>query len=217
MDIELVGQLCLGCFAQRPQGATVCLACGYDEAVGEVSLHHLPPRTILSGKYLTGKVLGEGGFGITYIGFDLNLDLKVAIKEFYPLGFVTRSGARSCAVQPLIGEKGEQFARDRDKFVGEAKRLAKFRSLPGIVMVHDFFHANGTAYIVMDYVDGMTLKAYLEQMGGKLPAAMLLELMRPMFESLARIHKTGIIHRDISPDNIRQGGKSPIRAGFTNI
>jgi serine/threonine protein kinase len=202
MNIKTVDTLCMGCFTELEAGGGVCPVCGYDNAEQVTPLHQLPPRTILNGKYLLGRVLGEGGFGITYIGWDLNLDIKVAIKEYYPLGFVTRESTYTHTVQPLTGSQGEFFAKGRERFVDEAKRLAKFRSLPGIVTANDFFIENGTAYISMEYIEGQTLKSYLSQMGGKLPAAQVFDMMRPVLTSLGEVHKTGMIHRDISPDNI---------------
>jgi len=166
--------------------------------------HQLQPRTILNGKYLIGRVLGQGGFGITYIGWDLNLEMKVAVKEYYPTGFVTRevTGIGSATVQPFTGSQGEYFLKGREKFINEGRLLAKFFSLPGIVTIKDYFQENGTAYISMEYIDGQTLKDYLSAMGGKLPAAQLFDMMKPVMTSLAEVHKTGLIHRDISPDNI---------------
>jgi serine/threonine protein kinase len=164
----------------------------------------LRPRTILNGKYLLGRMLGQGGFGITYIGWDLNLDIKVAVKEYYPTGFVTRettSIARG-TVQPFTGSQGDFFLSGLEKFINEAKTLAKFFSLPGIVSVKDYFRENGTAYICMEYIEGQTLKDYLAGMGGKLDADRVFDMMKPVMTSLAEIHKTGLIHRDISPDNI---------------
>jgi serine/threonine protein kinase len=147
-------------------------------------------------------VLGEGGFGITYIGWDLNLNIKIAIKEFYPTGFVTRENSAYNTVHPMEGAKGEFFAKGREKFVNEARTLAKFRSLAGIVAVNEFFSENGTAYICMEYIEGQTLKSYLEQMGGKLPAGQVFDMMKPVMVALSEVHKSDMIHRDISPDNI---------------
>jgi serine/threonine protein kinase len=202
MEVDRIDLLCMGCFALREQDQTACPVCGYDESAQEEPLYQLAPRSVLAGKYLVGRVLGEGGFGITYIGYDLNLELRVAIKEFYPAGFVARSTATSSTVTSLGSDKENIFARGKERFVEEAKRLAKFRELPGIVRVYDFFPANNTAYIVMGYVEGVTLKNYLAQAGGRLPADMLIELMAPMLSSLSEVHKSGIIHRDISPDNM---------------
>lgn len=193
---------CMGCFSQLESSGGVCPVCGYSEAAQATQPHQLRPHTILNGKYLAGRVLGQGGFGITYIGWDLNLDMKVAIKEYYPSGFVTRETTVTSTVQPFTGSQGDFFLKGRERFIGEAKSLAKFFSLPGIVSVKDYFPENGTTYIVMEYIEGRTLKDYLSEMGGRLPAAQVLDMMKPVMTSLAEVHKSGIIHRDISPDNI---------------
>lgn len=192
---------CMGCMTER-EGEGPCPHCGFDEQASPPAPHQLPLRTILNGKYLIGKVLGEGGFGITYLGWDLNLDLKLAVKEYYPAGFVTREITGTNSITPFTGDSLEFFTRGRDKFINEAKTLAKFYTLPGIVSVKDFFLENGTAYIVMEYLDGITLKRHLAEKGGKLPAAEVFALMEPLVKSLTEVHRAGLIHRDISPDNI---------------
>jgi len=195
---------CMSCFTQHAAPTNPCPVCGYDEATQELPPHILRPRTILNGKYLIGKVLGQGGFGITYIGWDLNLGIKVAIKEYYPSGFVSRetTSVGNATVQPFTGSQGDFFLKGREKFINEARTLAKFFALPGIVSIKDFFQENGTAYISMEFIDGQTLKDYLSQMGGRLPAGQIFEMMKPVMSSLAEIHNAGLIHRDISPDNI---------------
>jgi len=204
---------CMSCFAQHAAPVNPCPVCGYDETVQEIAPHLLRPRTILNGKYLLGKVLGQGGFGITYIGWDLNLDIKVAIKEYYPSGFVTRemSSTGSSTVQPFTGSQGEYFIQGREKFINEARILAKFFALPGIVSIKDFFQENGTAYISMEFIDGQTLKDYLADMGGSLPAGRVFDLMKPVMYSLAEVHNAGLIHRDISPDNIMISSDSQMK------
>jgi len=202
MSLEHLNNLCMGCFSPLQAGNPVCTVCGYDQSPEPERPYRLPTRTILSGKYMVGRVLGEGGFGITYVGYDLNLEIKVAVKEYYPSGFVTRATTVSTTVQPYDGELGDVFLKGRDRFVDEAKRLARFRVFAGIVMVNDFFVENGTAYIVMEYVEGRTLKEYLTERGGKLPPEQIFEMLRPVFSSLAQVHESGIIHRDISPDNL---------------
>jgi hypothetical protein len=132
----------------------------------------------------------------------LTLDTMVAIKEYYPTGFVSRETTSTTTVQTFSGSQGEFFQQGKDKFINEAKSLAKFFSLPGIVSVRSYFQENGTAYIAMEFIDGQTMKEYLEKMGGKIPAAQVFDMMKPIMSSLARIHLTGLIHRDISPDNI---------------
>jgi len=195
-------KLCMGCMKSIENKKAPCPHCGWQDDAAERAPHHLPLYTILNGKYLVGRVLGEGGFGITYLGWDLNLDMKVAIKEYYPSGFVTRETTATTTVTPLSGEKREAYFNGLEKFVNEAKSLAKFSSLPGVVSVKDFFRENGTGYIVMEYVEGITLKQYLKKEGGRLPINQVLQLVKPLIKSLTQMHEIGIIHRDISPDNI---------------
>lgn len=201
MDIN---NLCLGCMheLQNKEQMNNCPYCGYDLKNAKSSPHQLQPSTILMGKYLIGKVIGEGGFGITYLGFDLSLEIPVAIKEFYPNGFVTREANVSPKISIYAGNNASDIEKWRDNFIKEARSLAKFSNLSGIVKVHEFFNENNTAYIVMEFIDGITVKSYLKQNGGKLPVNQVLGMMEPVIQSLAQVHKTGIIHRDISPDNI---------------
>lgn len=201
MSITNADHVCINCMREKADNG-VCPFCGFDESTYEPSPHHLQPRSILGGKCLIGRVLGEGGFGITYMGWDLNLDLKLAIKEYYPTGFVTRTNTTTNTVTPYRGEKAEFFTAGRSRFINEAKTLAKFYTLPGIVSVRDFFLENGTAYIVMEFVEGETLKQRLARVGGKMEASEVFDLVRPLLRSLAEMHATGLIHRDISPDNI---------------
>ena len=201
--------LCPNCMNEIKEGSEKCPSCGYDlQAPQEANLHALKPYTILQGKYLVGNVIGEGGFGITYIGFDLNLEVKIAIKEFYPNGFVTReSNVTSMVTNYTTGDKS-QYDKWKESFVREARSLAKFSDLPGIVHVRDFFQENNTAYIVMEFVEGETLKSHLKACGGKISVDETLTMMRPVIQSLAKVHEAGIVHRDISPDNImiQKGG-----------
>ncbi len=208
--LEYLDRLCMGCMSIMPNFG-VCPVCGFNERVFSSSLHHLPLRTILGGRYLVGRVLGEGGFGITYIGFDLKLEQKTAIKEYYPSGFVTREAAVTSTVTPYVGELGEFFIKGRARFTDEANTLARFNTLPGIVSVKDFFTENGTEYLVMEYISGRTLKKCIEEKGGRLPVEAVLEMLRPVIGSLAVIHKSGIVHRDISPDNIMITGEGNVK------
>ena len=203
VDLSYYETLCTGCMKPRGKQEGPCEHCGFDASQYVCAPHHLLLRSIVSGKYLVGRVLGEGGFGITYIGFDLNLELRVAIKEYFPSGMVTRQVTGDTrSVTPFTGEAGEQYKKGLERFVGEAKILAKFYALPGIVSVKDYFRENGTAYIVMEYVDGVTLKQTLKNRGGRLPVEETLSIVTPVMDSLAQVHEAGLIHRDISPDNI---------------
>jgi serine/threonine protein kinase len=202
MALHANGRACWNCGHENPLGQNVCLHCGRELFAEDAPVHQLTPGTILAGKYLTVKTLGEGGFGITYLGYNLQLDIKVAIKEYFPEGLAARDHTHSEQVSVYGGERDTLFQDGAQKFMQEARSLARFSSLPGIVSVNDFFHENGTAYIVMKYLEGVTLKEYVEKRGGKIPASEALSLVRPVVESLTRVHDAGIIHRDISPDNV---------------
>lgn len=168
----------------------------------ENQTHQLKSGTVLNGKYRIEKVLGEGGFGITYRAVDVTLDLEVAIKEYYPAGCVTREIASGNTVTAFTGEKQEIYSAGKEKFINEARTLGKLTGQKGIVSVRDYFQENNTAYIVMEFLDGITLKEYLKQAGGRISPQEALALMEPVVKSLAEVHKHGLIHRDISPDNI---------------
>jgi serine/threonine protein kinase len=184
----------------------VCPSCGYKNGDEVNSPHTLPIGTILRDRYFIGKVLGEGGFGITYMGYDITLKLKVAIKEYYPAGFANRehivepTGATH-TVYPYKGEKGAVFSRGYKRFLKEATRLSKFAGEQGVVTVRDLFEENSTAYIVMEFIEGDSLKTVLAQCNTISEESTLLMLI-PVIETLAKMHKDGVIHRDIAPDNI---------------
>ena len=217
----------------------------------------LAVNTVLAGKYLVGPVLGEGGFGITYAGYDLNMETRIAIKEYFPVELVTRdttlrntggggaisgssasdggepsavgvssSSSGSDRVISLSGEKSKTYQQGLKKYVDEARNVSQFADIPGIVSVKDFFYENNTAYIVMEYIDGISLKEYLKQKGGKVSEEKALAILRPVLEALEKVHAAGIIHRDISPDNImltfaEEGkagaGQSGVAAVYGNI
>ena len=164
----------------------------------------LAVNTILEGKYLVGPVLGQGGFGITYVGYDLNMETKIAIKEYFPVELVSRDTTtmHGDRVLSLSGEKSVTYKAGLKKYVAEAQNVSQFSEIPGVVSVKDFFYANETAYIVMEFIDGISLKDYLKEKGGRLTEEETLQIMKPVLEALVQVHKAGIIHRDISPDNI---------------
>lgn len=197
MDMEY----CPYCMAPvkpgEPCGTCMLTAGSYTPAA-----RHLPPGTVLQGRYLVGRVLGEGGFGITYIGRDLVLGLKVAIKEYFPADKATRDAGVSLEVSSYMGNSSSLYLRGKANFLREAQTIARLDRQPNIVSVKDFFEANNTAYIVMEYIDGTTFKELVEQRGGKLPAWELLHLIEPMFAALGAMHKLDLIHRDISPENL---------------
>ncbi len=202
--------LCMGCMKMKPNTGT-CPYCHFDleqyqQENAQKGLHYLQPGSILNGRYMIGKILGEGGFGITYIGWNLNLDMPIAIKEYFPNGFVTRNANQTNSVTVLSGGgKGQFYLKQKDRFLDEAKTLGKLNDIDAIVSIKDCFAENGTAYIVMEYLDGEDFGSFLKKNGGKLPARQVFEMMEPIIKALALIHKNnhGLIHRDISPDNIR--------------
>ena len=191
--------VCYGCFKEKEPG-TVCPYCGFNEN-SERAYLAVPIGTILDGRYLIGKVLGVGGFGITYLGYDLTLDYKVAVKEYMPSGFATRAEDKYTLT---VTSSSQQQAYDEglDKFLSEARTLAKFHDTTNIVSVQDFFKENNTAYFVMEYVDGESLKDYLDRNGGRISYADASKILIPIMRALSKVHAQGLIHRDISPDNI---------------
>ncbi len=192
---------CYGCMTHTENGDHSCGKCGYDPVSYVVAPHHLPPGTVLHERYLLGKVLGEGGFGITYVGRDTLLDMKVAVKEFYMNGYVNRNNTVSHEVLASVGTGADLFTQNKAKFIEEARVLARFSNEVGIVGIRDFFEENGTAYMIMDFIEGTTLRTYLERKG-KMPMRDVIMIMEPVMHALQHVHEQNVIHRDISPDNI---------------
>ena len=190
---------CMGCMEDIVEHP--CSKCGFDPRQTGNAEYALPVETILAGKYLVGKVLGQGGFGITYIGWNLALEQKVAIKEYYPSGQVSRQPG----TQQLTWYTSEsaRFAQESgmEMFLKEARKMAKVEDISGIVKVKDLFRENGTAYIVMDFVEGETLKNRLKQTG-PMSWKQAKEIFRPAIQTMEKVHRAGLVHRDISPDNL---------------
>ena len=191
---------CLGCMEIYGDEFNICPHCGFVEGSVSEEPIHMNPGTILHDRYIIGKVLGFGGFGVTYLAWDGRLEQKVAIKEYLPGEFSTRMPGQT-TVTVFNGEKTEQFYSGLHKFVDEAKRLAKFQNEAGIVTIFDSFETNKTAYIVMEYLEGETLAEYLKRVG-TIPEDQAVEMLMPIMESLITVHEEGLLHRDIAPDNI---------------
>ena len=149
---------------------------------------------------MVGKVLGIGGFGITYLGYDMTLEIEVAIKEYMPSGLVTRHADRYNVT--LTTKETDQYTSGMERFLEEARILAKLQNTPNIVSVQNYFKENNTAYFVMEFVDGVSLKSYLASQGGKIPYEQALTILLPVMQALTRVHAMNLTHRDISPDNI---------------
>ena len=197
MDIN---KLCYGCFREK-EGEGACPYCGFDAATVKHPVIALPIGTILNGRYLTGRVLGVGGFGVTYMALDMTLEAPVAVKEYLPSGIAIRDNDHYSMTVSDQDEQ-EKFDGGVTKFLDEARILAKLRSVPTIVSVHDYFRENNTAYFVMEYVDGVDLAKYTKSKGGKLSFEEVRSLFLPIIDALSVVHAQNLLHRDISPDNI---------------
>lgn len=195
-----MNRLCMGCMKEYDDQLTVCPHCGYAFDSAPEQSYHIPPGSVLQQRYIVGKVLGFGGFGVTYIGWDYLMERKVAIKEYLPSEFATRMPTQQ-QITVYSGDREEQFKEGLLKTMDEAKRLAKFESVPGIVQIYDCFEANGTSYIVMEFLEGMSLKEYLAT-HGKLTVDQATMVILQIASAMEAVHKTGILHRDIAPDNI---------------
>lgn len=167
----------------------------------EKNSYSLQRNTGLIGRYVIQEVLGQGGFGITYLGIDKLYGNKVAIKEYYPQEIAMRKAQYEDVVTVTSIEEKNNYDKGKKRFLDEAQVMARFNKNEGIVKILDFFEANNTAYIVMEYLEGITLKQYLGKYG-VLQFRNLIEMMLPLLEALIEIHSQGLIHRDISPDNI---------------
>ena len=161
----------------------------------------LPAGTLIADRYEILEVIGQGGFGITYKAYDSVLDVPVAIKEYYPSGIASRYHEQSLDVQVGGSENRRLFEEGKKKFLEEARILARFSEDPNVVGVRNFFEDNQTVYIVMQYLQGESLKEYIEK-NGKISFDEAYRLLRPVMQSLGRIHAAGLIHRDISPSNL---------------
>ncbi len=197
MDLHAI---CLNCF-QYKGDFDVCPYCGFVEGTAPREAYHLRPGTVLAQRHIVGTVLGFGGFGVTYKAWDTKLSVVVAIKEFYPGGLVNRIPGET-EIMVFSGERQQSFLAQKERFLDEARNMAKFNGDLHVVNVYDFFEANNTAYIVMEYLDGQTLKEYMAEKGGRLDVEESLRTTGFILDGIASIHKKGIIHRDISPDNV---------------
>lgn len=153
----------------------------------------------LNHRYKVQRVIAEGGMGLVYFGFDEVLQTQVSIKEFFPRKYSMRQGGKE--LRPYEGEAEEFFKSGLEKFINEARTLARFGSYDSVVSTRDFFYENNTGYIVMDYIDGLTVRELIEK-EGKMKPERVLALMKPVLYAMSAIHEAGLLHRDIAPDNL---------------
>ena len=192
---------CLNCFMPI-SGEIICPSCGYDHSKGKKYSGVLSPFTLLNNRYLTGRVLGKGGFGVTYIAKDIMTNTICAIKEYMPSEYSTRSMG-TLNIVPFSDDKARYvFNHGREKFVEEAKTLLKLRNDPIVVDILDYFTENNTAYLVMEYLDGQDLRKMARNNGGKLDPEFAKMVFVTIASSLMEIHRKNILHRDLSPENI---------------
>jgi len=194
-----LNMLCINCLSDKGL-RSLCPQCGYDERKHKEHPLYLKPRTILKNQYVIGTTLGQGGFGITYIGQDLWLQKKVAIKEYLPVALATRDIVMSTII-PLKHQENT-FSEGLQCFIDEARNLAKFDH-HNIVRVINFFEENQTGYMVMDYLGSLSPMDILNQAGGCLPVDKALAIVLPILNALTEVHAQHIYHRDISIQNIR--------------
>lgn len=199
-------QICFRCFRKKGD-YEVCPYCGYEEETKAKEAYQLEPGTVLKGRYIVGTCVGFGGFGITYRAYDTVLGILTAIKELYPAGLVNRGdGEKQIGIFP---GKEEEYAGQFARFMEEAKNMALFSREPDFVNVFDCFEENKTAYIVMEYVDAPLLRDRLER--GRLSQEEACGYLTALLEALSKVHRHGIIHKDISPDNIFLTGEASVK------
>ena len=197
--IELGGKkLCENCFGEI--SSQPCPHCGFDPSVPSADPTVLAPGSILLGKYIIGRTIGKGGFGITYLAYDTTAGRKVAIKEFYPYGLAVRTNGNP-TVAVTTEDNANVFKAGAERFYEEAKLVSRFNGNPNIVAVHEFFYENDTVYFAMEYLSGNTLKDHIQK-NGTLNAGQALFIAQNVSNALMVAHSASVLHRDISPDNI---------------
>lgn len=192
---------CYSCMREYEDVYDMCPFCGHTQEEPPKELYFLQPGSVIAERYLVGTSIGSGGFGITYKAWDTVLAKVVAVKEYYPAGLVNRIPGEKRVII-YSGSRERECANGMVRFLEEAQNMAKFNTHPNIINVYDFFQENNTAYIIMEFLDGENYKEYIKHSGGKVPVEKALEVTEAVLEALKEVHKSGILHRDISPDNI---------------
>lgn len=194
------GHRCDSCFISLVEKSDTCPTCGWKEEKKRRNPFALPNGRVLHAQYYIGKVLGQGGFGITYLAWDLNQNRKVALKEYFPVDIARRNDNFHVMVSST--EHQELYEYGKQRFLDEANALVRFNRHPGIVAVYDLFTEHQTVYMAMQYLDGKTLRQVIEASGGRLPYDEALSIFIPALDAIRAVHEVGMLHRDISPDNI---------------
>ena len=189
----------------QPAAGARCPHCGGDMSWRGQKGIDLPVGTVLTGgnglrTYQIGAARGKGGFGITYVAREINSGRRMAVKEYFPTRCAFRGG-NEADVLTMSGQE-EVFQSGMNSFLDEGRMLLSQDDLSGVVHVIDYFQANGTAYLVMEYLDGVALHTQMTRMGGRIPVGELMPRLAPLLRDIGQLHQRGVIHRDISPDNI---------------
>ena len=193
--------ICYNCFREYDAELGFCPYCGYSSDENLSDDYLLAPGSMLLDRYIIGKAVGSGGFGNVYKAWDRKLETIVAVKEYYPQSIVNRIPG-TAEVVLVSGKNRKEFEYGKSRLLQEARNIAKFSSHKNIVNVFEFFEENNTSYMVMEYLHGMPLNKYLKECGGKLDTETATFVVSAVCDALLPLHKAGIIHRDISPDNI---------------
>lgn len=197
--IEINGkQFCENCF--EPVTGNVCKRCGFNSAEGALDPTMLAPGSILQNRYVVGRVIGKGGFGITYLAYDALVCRKIAIKEYFPYGLAQRVTG-STQVSVTSADNAEAFEVGAEKFYTEAKLVKRFNGNPNIVGVYDCFRENGSVYIAMEYLRGQTFREYIRG-NGVLSEPHGVYVAKSIVNALIVAHSASVVHRDITPDNV---------------
>ena len=201
---------CLNCMKEYEESLKACPDCGFVPGTPPKEIYHLHPGVVLAKRYVIGTVVAYGGFGILYRAWDEKLQVMVAVKEYFPSSYVNRNpGEKDIFI--YTSKKKSEFEAGLQTFLEEAKNTAKFSSHPNIVNVYDYFQENQTAYMVMEYMSGITLKEYVKKKGGKIGWEQAVDIITKICDDLQVVHENGILHRDISPDNIMMCGDGTIK------
>lgn len=197
---------CANCFSEI--SSEPCPKCGYSGNTAVSDAGVLPRGTKLSGKYIVGGVIGRGGFGITYLAFDIKSEKILAIKEYFPQNTAVRG--RKGHAQPMNDKKSAAYNDGLERFSEESSRVSQFNGNPNIVNVFECFRENDTAYYVMEYLEGITLEKYIENHGAA-NVEQCVYLAEKLALALVAIHSAGLLHRDIAPDNIMLCGDGKVK------
>lgn len=192
---------CSHCFMPL-HGQTVCPCCGYSPANGKSYPDALPVFSILKNRYLLGRVLGQGGFGITYAALDLQTNQRRAIKEYMPTEYALRDAGRKTIHARPDAHSRRIFQHGKEKYIQEAETLQRLIRNPTVVDITDYFEENSTAYLVMEFLDGKNLQQLAASQGGTLEPDYARQIMAQIASTLMDVHAKGILHRDLSPENI---------------